>query len=261
MIRSGPAHRWLVLLACLLMAACGNDRHAAAGGAAMAAAQPAQDQALAYEHEVSVVLEADVLQPRLAQVQAACQEARFGPCEVLAVSHHGGDWPSARLVARIAPQGVEPLIAQAGEGGELGSRVTRAEDLAHAVADNARTRDRLQREQARLQEFGQRPDLAVADMIALSRQASEVEVALEAAAQEQAQQQRRIQTHLVSIDFTAAGRDGGAGEIRQALRDFAGILAAGTAWTIRAVAFLIPVAAVVAVLVLGWRWFRRRRRG
>lgn len=259
MTRIVPAHRWLAVLACLWLAACGNDRHAATGGAAMAAAQPPQGQALAYEHEVSVVLDADVLQPRLAQVQAACQEARFGPCELLAVSHHGGDWPSARLVARIAPQGVEPLIAQASAGGELGSRVTRAEDLAHAVADNARTRDRLQREQARLQEFGQRPDLAVADMIALSRQASEVEVALEAAAQQQAQQQRRIQTHLVSIDFTASGRDGGAGQVRQALRDFAGSLAAGTAWTIRSVAFLLPVGAVVLVLVMVWRRVRRRR--
>ena len=53
---------------------------------------------------------------------------------------------------------------------------------------------------------------------------------------------------------------GGDPEIGQAVRDFVSILATGTAWTIRAVAFLIPLAVVVAVLVAVWRWRKRRRR-
>ena len=251
---------WLAALACLWLAGC-SARHGAEGGVASAAdAHAPTGQALAYEHEVEVVLDGDSLQSRLAQSQAACQDATFGACEVLAVSRHGGNWPSARLAVRIVPAGVEPLIARASEGGEVGSRVTRAEDLAQAVADTARTRERLQREQARLLEFQQRPDLAVADMIALSRQMSEVDTALEAAAQDSAQQQRRIQTHLVTLDFRVSGQDGGSGQVRQALGDFGQILGTGTAWTIRSVAFLIPVGAVVALLVLAWRRLRRRRR-
>ncbi|MFC3655599.1 hypothetical protein ACFOPN_07925 [Xanthomonas hyacinthi] len=42
----------------------------------------------------------------------------------------GGEHPQATLSVRIVPAKVEPLIAQAGSGGEIGSHSTHAEDLA-----------------------------------------------------------------------------------------------------------------------------------
>ena len=99
----------------------------------------------------------------------------------------------------------------------------------------------------------------VADMIALSQQVSKLEAQVEAADQEAAQQQRRIQTQKLTLHFETPGGESGRGEIRQAVRDFFSTLASGTAWTIRAVAFLIPVLIVLAILVAGWRRLRRRR--
>ena len=46
----------------------------------------------------------------------------------------------------------------------------------------------------------------------------------------------------------------------QAMRDFGGILSMGTAWLIRAAAFLIPLVLVIALLVAGVRRWRAPRR-
>jgi hypothetical protein len=160
---------------------------------------------------------------------------------------------------RIVPEGVEPFIAQVAKGADIGSRNTRAEDLARAVGDNHLLQDRLGRERERLLEFQQRRDLAVADMIALSQQLAQVEAQLQAAQQEGAQHRHRIDTQRVTLGFVPPGGQSGRGEIRQALRDFTATLSTGTAWTIRAVAFLIPVGLVLWVLISLVRRWRRRK--
>lgn len=179
---------------------------------------------------------------------------------VLGVQQTGGDQPAAMLRLRIAPAGVEPMIALASAGARLGSRSTHAEDLAVVVRDNATVQARLRNELARLQEFQQRRDLAVADMIALSRQLADTEAQLQAAEQDGAQHRRRIDTQLLTLNFRPPGGESGRGEIARALRDFGATLSMGTAWTIRAAAFLIPLLLALAVLVAGVRRWRRRRK-
>ncbi|KRA41794.1 hypothetical protein ASD72_14460 [Pseudoxanthomonas sp. Root630] len=214
---------------------------------------------LAYEHNVTLRLDAERIPARVQALQDACMRKQHGDCTVLEVSQRGGDHPRGMLTVRIVPAGVEPLIAAASEGADPGDRSTRAEDLAESVRDNALTRSRLQKELSGLQAFQQRRDLSVADMIALSQQVSRLEAQLEAADQEAAQHQRRIQTQKVSLHFETPGGENGRGEIRQAVADFFATLASGTAWTIRAVAFLIPVLVVLLILVVAWRRLRRRR--
>ena len=273
----------LILVASLLplLAACGRSgqsEQAMAYGAAAPApvydakmaeraqhaqapdGEPGLAAMLAYEHSASVQIPADRIAGRQQAVQAACNEARFGACVVLNVHQQGGDWPSASVTVRIVPEGVEPMIALAGEDARLGSRSTRAEDLAVAVRDNAQVQDRLRREMERLQEFQQRPDLAVADMIALSERIASAEAQLESAAQQEAQYRRRIDTQLLTLDFRPPGGEAGRSEIGQALREVGATLSLGTAWTIRAVAFLAPLVLVLAVLVAIIRRVRRRRR-
>ena len=140
-----------------------------------------------------MALEAAAIPPRLQAVRTACEGGRFGACVVLSVQQSGGDRPSAMLGMRIVPAGVEPMITLASAGATLGSRSTRAEDLAVVVRDNRTAQDRLRKELARLQEFQQRRDLAVADMIALSKPLAETEAQLQAAEQEGAQHRRRIE--------------------------------------------------------------------
>lgn len=214
---------------------------------------------LAYEHSVDIQLPAGEIPSRVDTLQSACHARRFGACVVLNVQRNGGDHPSASLTLRIAPAGVEPMIGLAGAGGELGNRSTRAEDLAVVVRDNTLVRQRLRHEFERLAGFQQRRDLAVSDMIALSKQIAETQAQLELAEQEAAQHRRRIDTQLLNISLQPPRGQVGRSEIAQAFRDFGRTLSTGAAWTIRALAFLIPLALLLAGLFVLVRHLRHRR--
>jgi len=265
------ARRCLLVLV-IALAGCsksGSSDSAVAGGAPaapMLAREVAADAAaapaamLAYEHSAHIELQADRIAVRLQEARDACIGKRFGDCVILNVQQEGGEHASASLGMRMAPAGVEPMIALAGAGARLGSRSTQAEDLAVVVRDNSLAQDRLRKELARLQEFQQRRDLAVADMIALSQRMAEAEAQLQSAEQQGAQHRRRIDTQLLTLHFRPPGSEAGRNEIVQAMRDFGGILSMGTAWLIRAAAFLIPLVLVIALLVAGVRRWRAPRR-
>ena len=266
--------RWTgAAMLALALVACSDktqQEHAVGGvGFAAAPADAAAQSAnaagdlramLAYEHHAGIVLPADGIAARMQAAKAACDDGRFGACVVLDARVQSGDRPNASLGMRIVPTGVEPMIALASQDARVGSRSTHAEDLAVQVRDNALVQERLRNELARLQEFQQRRDLAVADMIALSRQLAETQAQLDAAEREGAQHRRRIDTQKLTLDFRPPSAESGRGEIGQALRDFGGTLASGLAWTIRAMAFLLPVLVVLAVFVALWRRLRRGRK-
>ncbi len=232
-----------------------------AGAAASAPAAGGTQAFLAYEHNASVTLEASKIQPRLQEIQSACAESRFGECVVLNVSQQGGDWPQASISMRLVPGGVEQMIALAGMDASLGSRSTRAEDLAVVVRDNALDQQRLRKELERLEQFQSKRDLAVADMIALSKQMADVEAKLQVAEQAGAQHTRRIETQLLSLDFRPTSRQESSNQIGLALRDFGTTVATGIAVMIRAFAVLIAPALIVLFAVLAVRFMRRRRIG
>ncbi|MEO6102406.1 MAG: DUF4349 domain-containing protein [Pseudoxanthomonas sp.] len=244
----------------LAISACSN-KEIAAGAPAKNLAPPTQGAFLAYEHEVAIELAAADIPARMQAVQASCQSAKFGDCAVLDVRQSAGDAPRASLTLRIAPQGVEQVIRQAAQGAEIGSRSTHAEDLAQVVADNDLQQLRLQKEHARLLEFQQRNDLAVADLLAISKQLSEIEAGLETAQRDGAQHRRRIDTQRVTLDFSPPGGQRGRSEIAEAFADFGGILAVSIAWMIRALAGLLPLLAVLSLGILIWRRRRKHRIG
>lgn len=231
---------------------------AAAGGAGGDAS--AAQSFLAYEHHVGVRLAAADIEPRLKAARAACEQARFGECVVLTVQQQGGERPSASLGMRIAPAGVEPMIALASEGADVGHRSTRAEDLAVVVRDNDLAQARLRKERERLQEFHARRDLSVADMIALSQRLAETDAQLEAAENAGATHRRRIDTQLLTLNFQPPSGQANRNDILVALRESGGILASGVAWTIRGLAFLLPLLLLAGgAFMLIRRWRRRRR--
>jgi hypothetical protein len=216
---------------------------------------------LAYETEVEVRVPGAAIVRYLDAVQQACLQARFGDCAVLSVSQEGGNNPSGEIELRIAPDGVEPILKLAGEGGEIASRSTSAEDLAQQVADNRMVQDRLQKEHARLLEFQQRSDLKVADLLAISQRLAEIEASAESAQREAAQQRRRIDTQKVSISYTATGGEQGRSEIGQAFAESGRIFAGSVAFLVRMVAGLAPVAIIaLGLLALLRAWWRRRRK-
>ena len=218
---------------------------------------------LAYEHEVEIRLDADKIAAKVKAAKQACETGKFGACLVLGVSQSGGRYPRASLRVRAEPKAIEPLIAAAGEGGDIGDRSTRAEDLAVVVRDNTLLRSRLSKQHARLLEFQGRSDLKVADVIALSEQLSKVEAELEAAEREGAIHKRRIETQLLTIEFSPHVSEAGRSEVAIAFGDTGRVMASSTAGVIRVVAGLLPVLLALALAI--WvlkrliRFLRRRK--
>jgi hypothetical protein len=247
-------------LAPLLMLSCfACSAHKLATPAPEAAGlTPPPGTFLAYEHSFEIELAEEAIPARLAAAQASCLGQKLGDCAVLGIEQSGGDYPHASLTVRIAPSGVEPLVALAAEGGDVASRSTRAEDLAQVVHDNEAQRARLEKELARLDAFAGRKDIAVADLIALTKQIADSETQLEAAKREAAQQRRRIDTNLVTLTWRRPGVDAATSAISDALDEFGETFAVGVALVIYAVAYLIPVALALAVPIAGIRWWRRR---
>lgn len=223
----------------------------------------AEEAMLAYEHDVTVRMDAERIPVHVKAVRDACERRTHGACLVLAVSENGGRYARASIRVRAEAKAIEPLIKAAGSGGEIADRSTRAEDLSTAVRDNTLRRDRLGKEHARLLEFQGRSDLKVADMIALSEQLSNVESELAQAEREAADQRRRIETQQLSIDFMPPNSEASRNDVAEALRDSGRVMAASTAGVIRVIAALVPVLLVLAagvwLLRRAWRFLRRRR--
>ncbi len=223
-------------------------------------AEPAM---LAYEHEVEIRLDAERIPAQVQALRKDCETSKFGACLVLHVSQSGGRYAQGSLTVRAEPKAIEPLIASAGKGGEFGDRSTRAEDLAVAVRDNTLLQDRLRKQHARLLEFQGRSDLKVADVIALSEQLSKVEAELEAAERDGATHRRRIETQLLTLEFSPFAREEQRSEIAAAFRDSGNVMAASAGGVIRVVSALIPVLFVLTLAIWllrrVWRWMRRRR--
>jgi hypothetical protein len=218
-----------------------------------------QGTSLAYEHTIDIRMPAKAIPDRVAAVQAACFSQSVGDCAVLDVRQEGGDFPSASISVRVAPDGVDKLIGNAAQGGDITARSTHAEDLADAVKNAQLIRTRLEKEHARLVEFQDKPDVKLGDMLKLSERLAEVEASLDMATQEQAQHRRRIDTNQLTMRFMPTGVEAGGSEVGNAFRDSGKIIASMTARVIRVAAGAIPILIVAWVLwVFVRRVFRRR---
>ncbi|KFL36836.1 DUF4349 domain-containing protein [Arenimonas donghaensis] len=237
------------------------DAADAAGAAAMAGMENAPGEFLAYEHHARVRLPVADMPERVAAVRAACLGGQHGQCTVLGEDIQSGQFPSASLVLRVVPGGVEPLLGLAANGGELAQRSTRAEDLAVAVRDTSLRQARLRSQHARLLELMARPDARAEDLIAITRELAEIETQLQQAEQDAAQQQHRVRTNLLTLAFEADQLTTASSELGRTLGDVVSVLDHSAAVLVLVVVALLPflvLALVVYVLVRAWR--RRRRR-
>ncbi|MCC4587756.1 DUF4349 domain-containing protein [Xanthomonas melonis] len=265
-MKPGVSRHAVVLLIGWMLAGCARPQgEMAADGASAAPPAPvASGAALAYEHDVRIELPAGQIGERIAAVRSACQSAQYGTCALLTVEQNGGRDPGGSVSVRLVPEGVEPMVQLAGQDGDVAARSTRAEDLAQQIADTGLAQARLQKEHARLLELQQRRDLAVADLLAVSKRLAEIEAEAQQTQQEAAQQQRRVRTQLLTLRFSSTGGEQGRGDIAAAAAEFGQVFAASVAFVIRAVAALLPVGVVAAAIgwlaLLAWRWRQRRRR-
>lgn len=262
---------WMVPVLLLALAGCDSKGGDEAGGAVdpnagynVSGEKAKAGAFLAYEHDVTLQLDKAAVKQRLADTREACTSGRFGACDLLGIEQGDYHYRAGFLRVRIVPEGVEKLVALAGEGGTLISRNTHAEDLAQAVSDNNQVRERLQRQYKTLEQFQDRKDLSVSDMLALAREMAEVQVQLDATSQEAAQQHRRINTNLLTLTFrTQEQRPGRFSRIGDAVTGLLDNATDGTTKALEVIGYGVPFLIVLfpLALLVRWLWRKITRRG
>jgi hypothetical protein len=219
---------------------------------------------LAYEHTLAVELPEQSVADRIKEVRSACETRKDFACTVLDVAFRTQlEVPSGQVRMRLAPTAIEPMVEISARGGRIISRNTHAEDLAEPIADTDRQLALLSSHRDRLDEFLQRKDLKVEQVIELSKEVSSSQTQIDALRAQRANLQRRIDTELLTIELsppigTEATRQT---PLADAVRSFGSDLREAIAQVIRFIAFLLPWLIVIVpgivLLRLFWRWITR----
>lgn len=268
------ASRWsAIVLSLFVVAGLGcarDDKHApaSAGAPAAEAGGPGNPSVagvvnrggsqLAYEHAVRVRLPGERIARNLGATRDACMFRTFGECTLLGEEMGAGEQPSGQIRMRAAPDAIDDLVRVASTGGEVAQRSTSAEDLADAVRDNGLRRARLELQHRKLGEILERRDLKPEDLFALTERMAELEAQLQGAEQEAAQQQRRIQTNLLTVHFETTSITVASSRIGEALRGVTSTWDGSIALLISVTAALLPFAVLGLLVFLVVRWARRR---
>lgn len=247
-----------LLLLCML-AACKKEAVVSPGAGAPEGVAGISSKAggfLAYTHTVGFEVDPDSIAGRIAALQSACNEERFGACSVLSMESTSGRAARGSIAMRVVPAAVEALVKLGGEGTQFSTRQTSAEDLADAVADVSDSRDLLTRQRAKLLEFSERKDLAVSDLIALSENLAAIDSRLQLLAQESAQQRRRIETNHLTLNFASnlEWEDESDFSLSGLWDTFASNFEYGIDGAAEYAGFLLPIVVLFFPLALLWRW-------
>ncbi len=217
------------------------------------------DAYLAYEHHVDVIVDADhQVAERIEAVRSACVERTYGTCSVLQVVEGRGHHSHGSVSMRLAPEAVAPVVALAAEAGRLGSRRTTADDLSAAIADTSQQLAQLHTQRAILSELQERSDLAVSDLISLSRELALINTQIEALDTQAGNQRHRLETDRLTLNFRSGDRSSALGRLRGAFGDLGDTFVDGVVDTMEWLAYGLPLLVLAFLLALLWRWLWRR---
>ncbi|PWE43477.1 DUF4349 domain-containing protein [Pseudomonas prosekii] len=251
-LASKPRLYWF-LLASLALSGCGPSERSSS--ASLAGEQGRGGAMLAYEHDVQLKLPEAQIVPRLQASREACETAKFGACNVLRIEQGAG---RAEITLRIVPAGIEPLVAMAAEGSELGQRITTAEDLADAVDNTRRQQERLKAQQQRLDELASRRDISVSDLVVLSKEQASIENDLQALAQVAAGHQRRLDTNRITLSFEPTAASNRASNLSRAFSNLLDNLADGAVDALEKGSYVLPFLILAFPLLMLWVWLWRK---
>lgn len=255
----------VLLCGCAKKVAVGGDAfEAGVAGAAAPAQMAARGKTLAYEHTVSLEVGKDELPVRLQALQQACNADREHGCTLLDIeSSTSLQVPYGSVRMRLAPGGVESMIAAAGQGGRIVERRTHAEDLAEPVADTQRELALLTLHRNRLEEFLKSRELKVEQLLTVSKELAAVQTQIDGLGSYGATLQRRIDTELLTISLSVPQdqrRDADT-PVRDALLAFGDNFREAFAQVLLFLAMVLPwLVVVVPGVVLSrvfWRWAKR----
>jgi hypothetical protein len=254
-----------VFVLCGLLAACSDPaaRRDLSEAVSTKPASNAGDSTLAYEHTITVQLDEEVLPARIRELREACTPEPHG-CTLLDVSSTSTrGQPMGSLRMRLAPAGVQAMIALASRDGEVTAHRTHAEDLAEPVADTERQLTLLTTHRDRLAELMKNRTLAVDQLITVSKELASVQTQIDTLTTQRANLRRRIDTELLDISLSLPPQEyeASATPVRDAFREFGTNVRFATAGVVRFLAYVLPWLVVIVpgllLLRLFWRWITR----
>lgn len=268
-----------LLLIALSLSACNKKEESGPGGGIsppMMAAAPAESakmaerteqRFLAYEHRVSLEVDAPQLERLYRELQDACVNEATWHCTVMDASiqlERGQRGGTAHLNLRASPEGVRAVRKRLADSGGVVSQGTHVDDLGQPIAEVGKRLEMLKNYRASLLDL-QRKATKVEDLILIAEKLSETQSELEAATGQNTHLMDRVNREVLSIDLSTrqtAARSLWA-PIGNAFREFLPALVRASASVIEAVAYLLPwgiaLAVVVAVCIKLRRKWRQRR--
>lgn len=251
----------LCTLLMVLSAGCSKSAEPMAAMAPEVARLKAPASYLAYEHSLEIETEAEKVGELVKLAQSACLRAAEQACAVLESTISTARSTTAHLKFRAKAEGIRSLQSLLAKQGTVSAQSTRAEDLAGPIEDGARKLAMLQSYRAKLEGLLGRANLDVEALIKLTRELAEVQGQIESLAGTQAHLVQRVETEILRVDISSERHEGVWRPVSNALSRFGGNLAEGVGSTITGMAYLIPWALVLGLIVYVFRRVRRARRG
>lgn len=214
---------------------------------------------MAYEHAVSLDVEASRIAAIHAATEAACRALVEAQCVVLDSRLDTGTDTSASLKLRARPDGVRRLLAELATQGDVIHQSVKAEDLAAPIDDTARKLAMLEDYRSRLEALRADADGDIDALIKVNRELASVQGDIESLSGQRAHLLQRVDTEILTVSLTSTSSRSFWQPIGVAFSDFGGDLAEGVASAITGTAYLVPWGIVLVVLVWIGRKFLRRR--
>lgn len=257
-------HLLLPLLILMVLPGCAKKEESAAMAPAPAMAQAQRGKTssfLAYEHSLSVDTEEKKVTAVFEAAQATCRDATDELCTILESHISSGRAASASLKFRAKPNGIRKIVAALSNQAEVTNQSTTAEDLEAPIADASRKLAMLKDYRAKLETLRGRAGNDVDALIKVNRELAQVQSDLEAIEGTHAHLVQRVETEILNVYIRSVEHRAFWRPIGFAISDFGGNLSQGISTAITGIAFLIPWAIVLAVVVWGGRKLWRRRKG
>ena len=214
---------------------------------------------MAYEHAVSLDVEAARVAAIHAATEAACRALVEEQCVVLESRLDTGDYTSATLKLRARPGGVRRLLTELATQGDVIHQSVKAEDLAAPIQDATRKLAMLEDYRSRLEALRVEAGGDVDALIKVNRELASVQGEIEALSGQQAHLLQRVETEILTVSLSSFASRSFWQPVSSALSSFGGDLAEGVATAITGTAYLVPWGIVLVVLVwIGRKLLRRR---
>ncbi len=253
----------ILFMISLAFVACGKKETAVSEGGAGTAfesemAQRGSTKFLAYEHDLSIDISEANLLPAYQNTLSACINDKENNCTILDAKISSGYYSSARIHLRIKPNGVKGIIETASSNGRVSNQSTHVEDLAMPIIDNEKRLKMLESHQERLLSLQDKAANDIDSLIKISEELSKVQTELENAKGQNVHLLQRVNMDIVKINFIVDASRSFWKPITRSLTNFSGNLSEGISYTIQGVAYLLPWAIVIVLVVFVIRYIWRR---